>query len=764
MAAFIIFRQRKKKRVLQRKSYRIEPGCPLYNSYNFLEPHHSFTLFSLNDVVQLPLEALHEVSLCSRICMTFHGRSPCTGTKLEKAEVLLEGVVKVGFWFSGYPLRARDMAIPLHRRGTRATISGILERIQEGFATVSERIQSWRKSLKLKSPRKKILDPRVRFFRSGIKYSSSLLYLQLPWIHFSFTSQFFIARRPALIWTRNWGHCLCSSPSAIAKRYLSTYFIIDILSILPSHRYLVILIVKAEVKGPVSLTTKDLLKSVIFSQYVPRLLRIYPLYKEVTTTSGIITQTAWAGAVFNLCLYMLASHVVGAFWYLFAIERQNTCWVKGSRSCGFNPVGLYCGAESRRNNITPQVHDCLNAACPLIDPDDIVNSTTFNFGMFFDALQSHVVERKDFQNKFFYCFWWGLRNLSSLGQNLKTSTFIEEIFFAVFISIFGLVLFSLLIGNMQKYLQSTTVRIEEMRVKRQDAEQWMAHRLLPDHLRVRIRRYEQYKWQETRGVQEHKLISDLPKDLRRVPMFEKMDSQLLDALCDHLKPVLYTENSTILREGDPVDEIFFIMRGKLSTITTNGGRTGFFNETYLKAGDFCGDELLTWALESKSSSNLPISTRTVRAITEVEAFGLMSNDLITVASQFFYRLHSKQLQYTFRFYSQQWRTWGACFIQAAWQRYRRRKQDKALQEAEERLQDALSREVGASPSLGATVFASRFAAKLLRALRRNGGRRTRLPQRLPPLMPQKPTDPDFTSAAGATQAGRVGFVMNPSPI
>lgn len=67
----------------------------------------------------------------------------------------------------------------------------------------------------------------------------------------------------------------------------------------------------------------------------------------------------------------------------------------------------------------------------------------------------------------------------------------------------------------QKYLQSTTVRVEEMRLKRQDAEQWMAHRLLPDHLRVRIRRYEQYKWQETRGVDEHKVISDLPKDLRR---------------------------------------------------------------------------------------------------------------------------------------------------------------------------------------------------------------------------------------------------------
>jgi cyclic nucleotide gated channel len=54
-----------------------------------------------------------------------------------------------------------------------------------------------------------------------------------------------------------------------------------------------------------------------------------------------------------------------------------------------------------------------------------------------------------------------------------------------------------------------------MRVKRRDAEQWMSHRLLPDSLRERIRRYDQYKWQETRGVDEDSLIHDLPKDLRR---------------------------------------------------------------------------------------------------------------------------------------------------------------------------------------------------------------------------------------------------------
>lgn len=81
--------------------------------------------------------------------------------------------------------------------------------------------------------------------------------------------------------------------------------------------------------------------------------------------------------------------------------------------------------------------------------------------------------------------------------------------------IFSLVFWPIKLVLKQTYLQSTTTRLEEMRVKRRDAEQWMAHRLLPDGLRVRIRRYEQYKWQETRGVDEDNLVRNLPKDLRR---------------------------------------------------------------------------------------------------------------------------------------------------------------------------------------------------------------------------------------------------------
>lgn len=147
---------------------------------------------------------------------------------------------------------------------------------------------------------------------------------------------------------------------------------------------------------------------------------------------------------------------------------------------------------------------------------------------------------------------------------------------------------------------------------------------------------------------------------------------MLDAICERLKPALYISGTCLVRELDPVNEMLFIIRGYLDSYTTNGGRTGFFNSCRIGPGDFCGEELLTWALDPRPTASLPSSTRTVKAISEVEAFALVAEDLRFVAAQF-RRLHSKQLRHKFRFYSLQWRAWAACFIQAAWRRSRRRR-------------------------------------------------------------------------------------------
>lgn len=65
------------------------------------------------------------------------------------------------------------------------------------------------------------------------------------------------------------------------------------------------------------------------------------------------------------------------------------------------------------------------------------------------------------------------------------------------------------------YLQSTGARLEEWRVKRRDTEEWMRHRQLPPALQDKIRRFVQYKWLATRGVDEEHILRALPLDLRR---------------------------------------------------------------------------------------------------------------------------------------------------------------------------------------------------------------------------------------------------------
>lgn len=247
-----------------------------------------------------------------------------------------------------------------------------------------------------------------------------------------------------------------------------------------------------------------------------------------------------------------------------------------------------------------------------------------------------------------------------------------------------------------------------------------------------------------------------------------MDDQLLNAICERLVSSLNTEDTYIVREGDPVSEMLFIIRGQLESSTTNGGRTGFFNSITLRPGDFCGEELLTWALIPNSSINLPSSTRSVRTVTEVEAFALRAEDLKFVAVQF-KRLHSKKLQHAFRYYSHQWRTWGSCFIQAAWRRYKKKKLAKELTLQEslcyrkipgmdanfmyEQVDDDLNGGNWGNSStdrannaqhLGATILASKFAANT----RRGMIQKTQVAEtyssslKMPQLF--KPDEPDFS--------------------
>ncbi|KVH98174.1 Cyclic nucleotide-binding domain-containing protein [Cynara cardunculus var. scolymus] len=488
----------------------------------------------------------------------------------------------------------------------------------------------------------------------------------------------------------------------IAFRYLRTGFAVDLAAALPLPQIFIWFVIPA-VKNPSTAHANHSLSLIIIIQYIPRLFIIFPLNQRITKTTGVIAQTAWAGAAYYLMLYMLASHEKNLshpcnrlyFDCDHVDEPGRDAWLKETQ------VLNHCSAE--------------------------ISPVNFTFGMYAPAFTEGVTSATFFE-KYFFCFWFGLKSLSSYGQNLETSN----------------------------------TRLEEWRVKRRDTEEWMRHRQLPPDLQDKIRRFVQYKWLATRGVDEEDILRALPLDLRRqiqrhlclalvrrVPFFSQMDDdQLLDVICEHLVPSLSTKGQYLVREGDPVNEMTFVIRGQLESSTTNGGRSGFFNSITLKPGDFCGEELLTWALTPESNVSLPSSTRTVKVLNEVEAFALRAEDLRFVAKQF-KRLHSKKLQHAFRYYSHQWRTWGACFIQAAWRRHKRKKLAEELAR-QEGLYQYYDNDDGSGENdqnvqhLGATILASRFAANTKRGISQK--ERVASPASSSLKMPKlfKPDEPDFS--------------------
>ncbi|KAF3967879.1 hypothetical protein CMV_008165 [Castanea mollissima] len=229
-----------------------------------------------------------------------------------------------------------------------------------------------------------------------------------------------------------------------------------------------------------------------------------------------------------------------------------------------------------------------------------------------------------------------MKQISTLAGNQTPSYFVWEVLFTMAIIGLGLLLFALLIGNMQNFLQALGRRRLEMSLRRRDVEQWMSHRRLPEELRRQVRQAERYNWAATRGVNEEMLLENLPEDLQRdirrhlckfvkkVRIFALMDEPILDAICERLRQKIYIKGSRILYHGGLVEKMVFIVRGKAES----KGEDGIV--VPLSEGDVCGEELLTWCLEHSSISKdgrkirIPgqrlLSNRTVTCLTNIDGW------------------------------------------------------------------------------------------------------------------------------------------------
>uniref|UniRef100_A0A7N0U3V6 Cyclic nucleotide-binding domain-containing protein n=1 Tax=Kalanchoe fedtschenkoi TaxID=63787 RepID=A0A7N0U3V6_KALFE len=476
---------------------------------------------------------------------------------------------------------------------------------------------------------------------------------------------------------------LVDDPKKIARNYISGWFWIDLFVTLPLPQ-ITTLFVQSNLLFFGANETKTILGLVVLFQYVPRLCRFLPMLAG-QSTSGFIFETGWANFVINLLSFLLAGHIVGSSWYLFGIQRVNRCLKNACNVSDLSPckklidcghvsdkddLGLLRNPDAWRNNV--HAVSCFN-------------EDGFRYGIYLQAV--NLTTEPSVVTRYIYSLFWGFQQISTLAGNQLPSYYVWEVLFTMAIVGFGLLLFALLIGNMQNFLQALGRRRLEMMLRGRDVDQWMSHRRLPDEIKRKVREAERYNWMANRGVDEEKLMVKLPEDLqadirrhlfnlKKVRIFSAMDEPVLDSISERLRQKTYIKGCQILFPRGPINKMTFIVRGEMKSI----GEDGYV--TQLSAEDVCGEELLTWCLEDifgnqvakqrRITGEKPISNRTVTCSSNVDAFTLGAADLEEVVCLFAKFLQNPRVQEAIRFESPIMRILAAKRIQAAWRNRKKR--------------------------------------------------------------------------------------------
>nr|XP_043631319.1 probable cyclic nucleotide-gated ion channel 20, chloroplastic isoform X2 [Erigeron canadensis] len=477
---------------------------------------------------------------------------------------------------------------------------------------------------------------------------------------------------------------LVDHPRKIAMHYFSGFFFLDLFIVLPLPQIIVLIFLPHSIGSSGANYAKNLLRTAILVQYIPRLYRFLPLLAGQSPTNFIF-ESAWANFVINLLTFVLAGHVVGSCWYLFGLQRVNQCLRDACRHSGFTQCKklIDCGHGYFGS---PESNSAWNDWKQHVNSSACFKEDGFPYGIYVKAV--NLTAESSIIRRYIYSFFWGFQQISTLAGNLVPSYFEWEVLFTIGIVGLGLLLFALLIGNMQNFLQGLGRRRLEMSLRRRDFEQWMSHRHLPDNLRRKVRESERYNWAATQGVNEENLMVTLPEDLQRdirrhlfefikkVRIFAAMDEPILDAICERLRQKTYIKGGTPLYEGGIITKMVFIVRGKMQSIGEDG------NKVPLSEGDSCGEELLMWCLEQSSDNGDTrnhkklgyrlLSKRTVKCLTNVEAFVLRAADLEEVTTLFAGFLRSHRVQHAIRNESPYEQGKAATTIQVKW-RYIKKK-------------------------------------------------------------------------------------------
>jgi len=360
----------------------------------------------------------------------------------------------------------------------------------------------------------------------------------------------------------------------VAKKYLSTWFGVDFLSVIPFDDIAVRSVA-------VSLTARSSLQLQLLR--LPRLLRVGRLVKNL---SSLAAADALRIVKLTVMFLLLAHWAACMFFFLgrwqVEFDRQspfsgNQSWIQAFPGHGF----AYAAADTR--------------------------------------------------TRYTAALYWAVTTMTSVGYGDIVPLSSVERGFACFVELLGAISTALVFGNVALLVQGFEGAKARYRERLAALDEFIAFHSLPPELAQRLRGATEYLWVAHAGLDAGTVLADLPPTLRAEVMshvqagvvqaaslFRHCDPALVSAVVLRLRPQVVLRGDTIYEEGDPGQDLLFVGKGTVELRWRERGRDRP-RVVRLQSGDFFG--------EREAFLDAPRRSATATALTHCDLYAISHAEL-----------------------------------------------------------------------------------------------------------------------------------------
>lgn len=372
----------------------------------------------------------------------------------------------------------------------------------------------------------------------------------------------------------------------MAERYLTTWFVIDILASFPIGWF---------VSGAETKVNKLFRMLRLFKLFrILRLLKLFPRVMAIIE-QAVKFNPALLRFIRSFVILFIIWHNMGCIYYFVAREEYGgirTCLPESDADPG-DPVGTgVC-----------YVNHCVCKDGGGADDFQVVTGTTPGW---YDPRDPDIwvphftIANVPVETQYWLSLFWAVQVTTGIGNDIKPKSD-TEVMFTTFMAVLGLVVYAVIIGSASSALQNMDADASTRREVLESASNFMQARKVPLFFQKIIKDYYEHMWQSPRDADE--VFADLPPTLRarlsivinrdlvdRIPLLQLIPADVYIRTVHRLERATFLPGEYVVKQGQAGDSILLIDRGRVDAVLPNG-RTVFLT---LYPGDFFGESSLLY--------------------------------------------------------------------------------------------------------------------------------------------------------------------------